>query len=78
MDIRVIITAIVIIFLLGAGLWKLDEKDRLKLAQVQEGELTLSCSFKDGEKVVPPEKVTDYHDGRWYFTNGSAVKCTLL
>lgn len=79
MDIRVIIAALVIVFLLGAGLYKLDEGDRLKLSQVQEGKLTLSCTFKDGERVVPPEKVTDYHEGRWYFIEeGSAVKCTLF
>lgn len=77
MDIRVIIAALLVVFLLGAGLYKLDEGDRIKLSQVQEGELTLTCTFKDGIKEVPPEKVTDYHEGRWYFTNGSAVKCHL-
>lgn len=77
MDIRVIITALIVVFLIGAGLWKLDEADRIKLTQVQEGELNLFCTFKDGTRLVPPEKVKDYHDGRWYFVNGSAVRCTL-
>lgn len=78
MDVRVIIAALVIVFLLGAGLYKLDEADRLKLAQVQEGELNLFCTFKDGTRQVPAEKVIDYHDGRWYFVEkGSAVRCTL-
>lgn len=44
------------------------------LAAVQQGTADLVCTFKDGARQVPAEKIKTFHEdrSRWIFTNGSA------
>lgn len=38
---------------------------------VKSGKVTLVCN----DKVISPDRVTGFTDGRWYFDNGSMVQC---
>lgn len=60
-----------------AALYLIDAGSRATLRQVQEGQLALWCKFNDGRRQVPADKVTDFYEGRWYFTNGSAKNCEV-
>ena len=53
-------------------------QDTSMLNDVKSGELSLACHMKDGFQIIEPEKVVDFDGGRWFFTNGSATKCSLL
>ena len=66
--------AILLVILLA---WIADAPDRELLEKVKNGELTLQCHFKDGWRVVEPDKVTDFYGNTWIFTNGSASRCKL-
>lgn len=65
----------VLITLAVVGSYLTHKGDAARLAEVQGGTLTLVCHIGEGDKVINPDLVTDYTDGRWYFTNGSAVQC---
>ena len=58
-----------------AGLYLTHSEDSTRLAKVSSGELTLECHIGDGYQVINPDLVTDYSDGRWFFSNGSATQC---
>lgn len=57
--------------------WLIDKPERELLAQVQNGERVLHCHFQDGWRQIESAKITDFSDGQWYFTNGSAVQCEV-
>ena len=57
------------------GLYLTHSEDSSKLTKVKSGELTLFCHIGDDHVEIDPSKVTDYSDGRWFFTNGSAIQC---
>ena len=48
------------------------------LRAVQSGELTLVCVMKDGDRVITPNRVTDFVDGVWLFDNGHARNCEVI
>ena len=48
------------------------------LRAVQRGELTLVCTFKDGERAIDPARVTGYIDDTWIFDNGYAKNCKVI
>lgn len=58
------------------GFYLTHSEDSSRLAKVQSGELTLECHIGDGSRVIDPAKVTNYSEGRWFFSNGSATQCT--
>lgn len=64
-----------ILVLAVVGLYLTHSEDATRLAEVQSGELTLACHIGDDYVEIDPELVTDYVDGRWFFTNGSATQC---
>lgn len=66
---------ILIALILGDSL---IESDDSKLISVWNNEASLSCHFKDGERVVPSDLVEDFSDGVWYFTNGHSKTCKLI
>ena len=57
------------------GLYLTHSEDSNRLSKVQSGELTLVCHIGDDHVEIDPSKVTDYSDGRWFFSNGSATQC---
>ena len=48
------------------------------LRAVQRGELTLVCTFKDGERSIDPARVTGFIDDTWIFDNGYAKNCKVI
>ena len=44
-----------------------------QLNGVKSGRLVLTCN----DKVIDPERVVDFTDGRWYFDNGSMINCEV-
>ena len=71
------ITVAALIALVIAVFFLLGRQDAEMLRSVKSGQAVLECHFKDGWRVVSPERVKDYWDGRWYFDNGSATRCEL-
>ena len=66
-----------ILFILAVvGLYLTHSEDSTRLADVKSGDLTLECHIGDDYRVIDPSKVTNYLDGRWFFTNGSAAQCS--
>lgn len=45
--------------------------------QVKSGQVTLTCHLQQGETQISPDKIKYFSEGRWYFTNGSAVQCEV-
>ena len=64
-----------LLILAAVGLYLTHSEDSSRLAEVKSGTLTLECHIGDGNKVINPDLVTDYSDGRWFFSNGSATQC---
>lgn len=64
-----------LLILTVVGLYLTHSEDSTRLTQVKSGELTLECHIGDDHVEIDPSKVTDYSDGRWFFTNGSATQC---
>lgn len=44
-----------------------------QLNGVKSGRLVLMCN----DKVIDPERVVDFTDGRWYFDSGSMINCEV-
>lgn len=44
-----------------------------QLNGVKSGRLVLTCN----DKVIDPERVVGFTDGRWYFDNGSMINCEV-
>ena len=57
------------------GLYLTHSEDSNRLSKVQSVELTLVCHIGDDHVEIDPSLVTDYVDGRWFFSNGSATQC---
>ena len=57
------------------GLYLTHKGDAVRLAEVQGGTLTLVCHIGEGDKVINPDLVTNFSNGRWFFINGSATQC---
>ena len=57
------------------GLYLTHSEDSNRLSKVQSGELNLVCHIGDDHVEIDPDLVTDYVDGRWFFSNGSATQC---
>lgn len=64
-----------LLILTVVGLYLTHSEDSTRLTKVKSGELTLECHIGDDHVEIDPSKVTDYSDGRWFFTNGSATQC---
>ena len=65
-----------LLILAVVGLYLTHSEDSTRLAEVKSGALTLECHIGDGYQVIDPALITDYSDGRWFFTNGSATQCS--
>ena len=70
---KIIVSALLILAVVG--LYLIHSEDSSKLTKVKSGELTLSCHIGDDHVEIDPSLVTDYVDGRWFFSNGSATQC---
>jgi len=48
--------------------------------KIKSGKYELLCEFKDGERIVPENKIVSYIDEEdcWSFTNGYACNCKLI
>ena len=64
-----------LLILAVVGLYLTHSEDSTKFTKVKSGALTLECHIGDNYQVINPDLVTDYSDGRWFFTNGSATQC---
>ena len=53
----------------------LAKADNNLTKQVKSGQKVLICHLKQGETQISPDKIKYFSEGRWYFTNGSAVQC---
>ena len=71
---KIIVSTLLI--LAAVGLYLTLSEDSSRLAKVKSGALTLECHIGDDYQVIDPDLVTDYSDGRWFFTNGSATQCS--
>lgn len=47
------------------------------LKQVQTGEKNLVCQLAKGLISIEPNKVENYINGTWYFTNGYSTNCKI-
>lgn len=70
---KIIVSTLLILAVVG--LYLTHSEDSTRLAEVKSGDLTLGCHIGDSYQVIDPDLVTDYSDGRWFFTNGSATQC---
>ncbi len=70
---KIIVSSLLILAVVG--LYLTHSEDSTRLAEVKSGALTLECHIGDGYQVIDPDLITDYSDGRWFFTNGSATQC---
>lgn len=59
--------------IMGA-MWYDDHRTTQK---VKSGEALLVCHMSDSTRVIAPERVLYFADGRWYFRQGSATQCYL-
>ena len=66
-----------VIFMLVAFLLSSVFADFREVERVKRGEANLSCLFNDGWRKVDSDKVVDNFEGRWVFTNGSAINCKV-
>lgn len=64
-----------LLVLIVVGLYHIHSVDKSLLVEVKSGALTLECHIGDDYKVINPDLVTNFSDGRWFFTNGSATQC---
>lgn len=71
---KIIVSSLLILAVVG--LYLAHSEDSTRLAEVKSGALTLECHIGDGYQVIDPDLITDYSDGRWFFTNGSATQCS--
>lgn len=55
----------------------LAKADKDITEQVKSGQKILTCHLQQGEVQVSPDKIVRYSEGRWYFTNGSAIQCEV-
>ena len=55
----------------------LDYQDRKVLESVTQGNKNLECYIGHQFKDIPKEKILDFSNGVWYFTNGSAKNCEV-
>ena len=69
------IIASTLLILAVVGLYLTHSEDSNRLGEVKAGELILVCHIGDDYVEIDPSLVTDYSDGRWFFTNGSATQC---
>ena len=53
-------------------------QDNQMAESVRNGAAELYCEFRDGRRKVEPDKVESFSDGRWFFSNGSAVNCAVI
>lgn len=60
-----------------AGILVANAQDRALAESVRNGTVNLTCEFRDGSRRVDPELVESFSDGRWFFSNGSAVNCEV-
>lgn len=65
-----------LLILAVVGLYLTNSEDSSRLAEVKSGTLTLECHIGQDSRVIDPGLVTDFSEGRWFFTNGSAVNCS--
>ena len=56
--------------------YSLYKQDKDLVEKVVSGEAVLMCHMKDGYRRIEPANVEWYSEGRWYFTNGSATRCS--
>lgn len=63
-----LVTVITALVLLRAG-------ELALVKEVQQGTKVITCNIDGYMKTIDPEKVTDYSDGTWYFTNGYSKSC---
>lgn len=69
---------VAILAVLGAaGVVFAHFEDKSLLSGVQNGKYELICGFKDGERVVPGDRVKDRFSGVWVFDNGQASNCMV-
>ena len=61
--------------LVVVGLYLTHSEDSYHLAEVKSGALTLVCHIGADHVEIDPSLITDYSDGRWFFSNGSATQC---
>ena len=71
---KIIVSSLLILAVVG--LYLAHSEDSTRLAEVKSGALTLECHIGDDYIEIDPDLVTDYSDGRWFFTNGSATQCS--
>ena len=64
-----------LLILVVGGLYLTHSEDSNRLSKVQSGSLTLVCHIGDDHLEIDPDLITDYSDGRWFFSNGSATQC---
>lgn len=60
---------------LGMTMVRADESKTL--TAVKTGAAQLQCQFASGWQVVPADKVVDYTEGEWQFSNGYASNCQV-
>ena len=65
-----------LLILAVVGLYLTNSEDSSRLADVRSGSITLVCHIGDGYQVIDPDLITEYSDGRWSFSNGSATQCS--
>ena len=70
---KIIVSTLLILAVVG--LYLTHSEDSSRLAEVRSGAITLVCHIGDDHQVIARDLVTDYSDGRWFFSNGSAIQC---
>ena len=70
---KIIVSTLLILAVVG--LYLTHSEDSTRLAEVKSGALTLECHIGDDHLEIDPDLITDYSDGRWFFSNGSATQC---
>lgn len=72
-----------IFFMIGSFLIAYQLINSSPLSKVKKGTHNLFCVFKvengpSDRRKVDPDLITDYVDGTWLFSNGSATNCELV
>lgn len=72
-----------IFFMIGSFLIAYQLMNSSPLSKVRKGSHDLYCNFyvengPSDRRKVDPNLVTDYVDGTWLFSNGSARNCELV
>lgn len=73
-----IIMAVLVAATIAAIAWAASCNDRKTLELATSGKAVLYCFMIDGWRKIDAKKITDFSDGRWYFTNGSASSCKFM